>query len=81
MSRRKERAKLCPSPSKHRYEDLEAARESYIEDLGEGWAARVPRLADWAYPCACGKWHRTKRHDREHGGIPLYEVDERGRRV
>ena len=59
VSRRRE--VLCPTPSKLRYADLEAARAGYEEEL----AAFKYRhdVARFAYRCACRAWHRTRKPD------------------
>lgn len=58
MSRR--RRAECPTPSKRRFDDVEAARAAY--DLEGRTFRHRTGLADHAYRCMCGKWHRTT-HD------------------
>lgn len=71
MSRRHQTSHPCPTPSKRRYPDIEAARASLERDEANQ-AMRHLDLADWAYKCNCGAWHRTRRHDRFLGGVPLH---------
>lgn len=68
MSRRAERAKLCPHPSKRRYATVDDAREAFKADMNT-WVVHRDQFADYAYLCVCRWWHRTKK--RMPGGVPL----------
>jgi hypothetical protein len=58
MSRR--RRIPCPTPSKRRYASIDEAREGYER---ESRMYPYRQVADRAYHCMCGVWHRTKRND------------------
>jgi len=72
MSRRRQKARPCPTPSKHRLSSFAEAQWTYQRDLRNP-VMRGRVVADWAYQCQCGMWHRTHRHDRHLGGRPLDE--------
>lgn len=67
MSRRRQAARPCPTPSKRRYSAFVDAQRSYQNNLTNP-VMRSMVIADWAYKCQCGAWHRTHRHDRYLGG-------------
>jgi hypothetical protein len=71
MSRRRERARPCVTPSKWRYASIDEARADYLRQVADPELAYVTVHADWAYVCLCGAWHRTSRHDPHLGGVPL----------
>lgn len=72
MSRRHRSAHPCPSPSKQRFASFDEAKASYQRNLANPVIRNIV-LADWGYRCQCGAWHRTKRHDRFLGGVPLHD--------
>ncbi len=69
MSRR--RSTPCPTPSKRAFDDVESARNAYDEE-GRQFRHRA-HLADHAYRCMCGRWHRTT-----HDGPGSVELDAPG---
>lgn len=59
MSRRRERSKLCATPSKRRHaseQDAVDAGKQYEADMTH---ARLPFRPLYVYPCACLAWHWT----------------------
>lgn len=60
MSRRREKAHPCPTPSKRRFSDISEAAEAYRANLADPVAIAAGHvIADHGYLCRCGWWHRT----------------------
>lgn len=70
MSRRFASAHPCPTPSKQVFESVDDAREAYERNLVNPVMIGM-QIADYAYRCQCGKFHRTHRHDHYLGGVAL----------
>lgn len=61
MSRRRQHARPCPTPSKVAFDGPDDAREAYIAELADPtrFALPVAKIAGFAYRCPCGRWHRA----------------------
>lgn len=59
MSRRAQRSKLCPTPSKARYWDEAEAVEFGQKFEREIVASHRPLREFYVYRCACLRWHLT----------------------
>lgn len=59
MSRRAQRSKLCPTPSKSSYWDEAEAVAAAVRFESQIVASRRPLRPFYVYRCACIRWHLT----------------------
>lgn len=62
MSRRYASAHPCPTPSKRSFASVDEAQEHYLAELARPEVhARGGLVANFAYRCPCGRWHRSSK--------------------
>lgn len=67
MSRRAERAKMCPTPSKRAHLTEADAVEAGIERRALDTACHRRPVVLFVYACDCRRWHLTRREYNRDG--------------